>query len=501
MAASIHDLINNDQDDKLKEALLELKFMLKQHLGCQQMLEQTALAFSFVHSDYETLLHNGNAKVRQHAADCVAFFVTDDDRDMLIKAYSDDDILYNKEHYLLAMLNLDMHEYKDFLLEQFNSITAHISSSAEEMKHRICELRALVSVLRTVSERRLYVDGAKESEVVLLTNRNYKDLTMKELGKIPHKEFSAGVMAKTSHLAPIFKIRTFDELLFKPPFNGTVSEDCTVAAKALIESGITDYIYERVSEGELPVNFRLEVKSSDVSLKNKLMKVLPGLIETGSDYRLINSTGDYDVEIRLVQGGEGGFRPLLKFCMIKDQRFSYRKANLSTGMKPYLAALICRLTSEFMNDNAVVIDPFCGTGTLMIERNKCCPVRMMYGVDIYGKAIEAATVNINAAGMAGKTELINKDINSFSHKHKFNEVITDLPFNSTLKSEQDIACLIENFFKNFRKYLEEDNRLIIYTHNKSFLKKYAASYGYRVIKEFEISKKEEAYLFVLSYGG
>lgn len=499
MSTNLHDILHSETSDKLKESLLELKFMLKEAYGSRSLLDKAAQSYSFLREDYGKYLSHPTAKVRQHAADCIAFFATDADIDMLLKAYGDDDTLYNKEHYLLSLSSLDVSPYKDFLAGRLSEL---ISSDIppEEHKHRVPEIRALVSLLRKNCKERTYIDGVKESEIVLLTNRNFKDLTMNELKGLPHKDFSAGCMVKTSHVARLYSVRTFEELLFKPPVKGNISTDCQSAAQTLLESGIVDYIYDRLSEGELPVNFRLEVKTKDPQLKTAVMRSLPLSLETGSKFRLLNSTDDYDIEIRLVESSDGGFRPLIKFCMLKDKRFSYRKINLSVSMRPYIAALICKLTQKYMVDNSVVLDPFCGTGTLLVERDKIKPVRLMYGVDIYGKAVEAALVNITAAGVQNKTELINKDFLKFSHSHKFNEVITDMPFDTVRKSEEEISSLFERFFKNLRNFLMTENVLILYTHNRDYLCKYAAQFGYKTIEEFEISKKEGAYLFVLRYG-
>lgn len=56
------------------------------------------------------------------------------------------------------------------------------------------------------------------------------------------------------------------------------------------------------------------------------------------------------------------------------------------------------LAKPYLKEDAAVLDPFCGVGTMLIERNKVLPARSLYGIDIYGQAIEGARENTELAG-------------------------------------------------------------------------------------------------------
>lgn len=57
------------------------------------------------------------------------------------------------------------------------------------------------------------------------------------------------------------------------------------------------------------------------------------------------------------------------------------------------------MSEKYLEKYAQVLDPFCGVGTLLIERNKLVRTRTMYGIDIFGEAIEGGRQNAVLAGV------------------------------------------------------------------------------------------------------
>ena len=71
------------------------------------------------------------------------------------------------------------------------------------------------------------------------------------------------------------------------------------------------------------------------------------------------------------------------------------------------------LSKDYLKENAQIIDPFCGVGTMLIERNKKVPAREIYGTDIFGEAIVYARENTELAG--AKVNYIHSDFFDFKH--------------------------------------------------------------------------------------
>ena len=89
---------------------------------------------------------------------------------------------------------------------------------------------------------------------------------------------------------------------------------------------------------------------------------------------------------------------MLKLYTIADQRFAYRRESVAASISPVNAALTVRLASPWMKDNAQVLYRSAVWAMMPLERNHAVPAAHMYGVDIFGEAIEKARKNTERDG-------------------------------------------------------------------------------------------------------
>ncbi len=81
-----------------------------------------------------------------------------------------------------------------------------------------------------------------------------------------------------------------------------------------------------------------------------------------------------------------------------DPRLFYRQDDVAAASHPPLAACMARLAEKGgLEKNAVIWDPFCGSGLELIERALRGGVARVYGTDLASKAIEVARANFAAA--------------------------------------------------------------------------------------------------------
>lgn len=484
---------------EVKANLLSIKEALKDvNKGGR---EKEALIFAIKNdiSCFVELLKNEDPKIRKNSAIILGILGIQDAAAPLYEGYKNDEIKYNKGAYLEALRKLDFSAFKDELKARYEELKS-TKINEEDKKHILEEMKQLKAIFG--SGKIEFTGFDLVNECVLLTNRNFKQVTADSLGNIPHKEFTAGVICKTKNLKKVLPIRTYEEILFIPDNIKAVDMDYKQAASQLVEGGIREYIFERVGivnsdTKDYVVKFRIDLRGSEELAENGFSKKISGELEVLTNWALTNSTTDYDVEIRLVQNSSGKLNVLVRFSLLKDVRFSYRKEKIASTLKPYLAATLMKLASPYFIRNAAVLDPFCGVGTLLAEREIACSARLYYGIDIFGEAIEKAKINLRLAGVTRKTELINKDFFEFEHEYKFDEVITDMPFVTEKKTEKDIEKIYKNFFETIPAFLEKDATLVLYTRNEEFLKKYADLNGFNVLAVFEISKVEGSYLYIL----
>ncbi len=386
----------------------------------------------------------------------------------------------------------------------------------------------------------------RQQEVILTTIPAFREITASQIAGGPVVKLGVGVKTKTRDLQQILKIRTYKELLFVLHGTGELTGTPEDIAQGLWSSDLMELLQENHLEagpyyfrlgiiGPIPLDqrsrlakklsaaieerferklinlqenhleagpyyFRLGIIGPiPLDQRSRLAKKLSAAIEERFERKLINSASHYEVEIRLVQKKEGGFYSFLKLYTIPDHRFDYRKYTVAAGMQPFMAAGILHLAQRYLTEHAQVLDPFCGAGTLLIERNYLNAARDCYGVDIFGEAIERARVNTKIAKM--NINYINRDFSDFSHDYLFDEVITDMPVKGSM-SFDELEALYEMFFSQAAKFLKKNGVIILHSSEMGFVKKYIRLHReYHLEREYCLSEKNKMYLFILIYRG
>ena len=233
----------------------------------------------------------------------------------------------------------------------------------------------------------------------------------------------------------------------------------------------------------------------ELDKRSDFAKKLAAAIDRLSDGKLINSVGDYEVEIRLVANKEGKFFVGVRLATIRDNRFNYRKNSIAVSIHPSTAALIMEIARPYMLEHAQILDPFCGVGTMLIERNYAVDAREIYGIDIFGEAIAKARANTDITGM--KINYIHRDFFDFRHDYKFDEIITNMPVRGK-KTREEMAKLYEKFFKKAETLLSEKGIIIMYTNELGFVKKnLRINKRFNLLQETLMLSKGEYYLLII----
>ena len=445
-------------------------------------------------------------KIRKNAALILGQLGEQSSLEPLYQAYETEETLFVKSSYLTAMKELDFRKY----LEAFkNRLQELMETEAEESaKKHVQEERKILQemiLMMEGSKKHTFTGWNVPSRVILLTNRNFRELTKDQLPTERCKVFNAGVQAYCEDLKQLFEIRTFSELLF-------VLEDCpSIAvnngenmdkiaeqvAQKLCDSTLLSFLQKRHA-GEGPYYFRIECKNKmDLKQKSGFTKKLAAYLEEKSACALLNSTSHYEVELRLIENKTGGFNVLLKLYTIEDTRFAYRKEVLSSSIQPVNAALAIRLAAPYLKKGAQVLDPFCGVGTMLIERNRYEETGDLYGIDLYGVGIDAARENAKLAGI--RVNYINRDFFDFKHDYLFDEVISNMPRVMGQKTAKEIQELYKKFWKKIQEHIGHGAILVLYCYDKDIFQATILYERFRVLEEFEISKKEGSYVFVIRY--
>ncbi|MGN0343085.1 MAG: methyltransferase [Roseburia sp.] len=472
---------------------------LRQEIKGEQELEQ----WRDYHSDHPVLygfLSHDDPKVRKNAALLLGKTEGDSAVQALFEAYEQEETLFVRSAYLEAMLGLNVADYGDALRKQAQHL---MNSSPEEgeKKHIHEEMHRLLQLIRNIDgvKRHKFTGYDIPVEVLLTTTPNYQKVTQAQLPRGTAKTVNAGVLARTDDLRQILTIRTFRELLFVLQGNHHISGTPQQIAGEILSTNLLDLL-EQLHEGEFPYSFRLDVKGAISSDKRSmLIHRVAEQLEQQSGYRLYNAPDDYELEIRMMIGEDESIHPILKLYTIPMRRFSYRKQSVAASIHPATAALLMQLAKPYLKEGAQVLDPFCGVGTMLIERDMLVPAGDMYGTDIFGEAILKARENALAAGR--NVNYINRDFFDFTHKYLFDEIVTNMPVRGK-KSKEQQDRFYSDFFDRAGQFLKPGGVLVMYTNEMGFVKKQLRLHReYSMSHEYLIRKKDEFYLYVIKYKG
>ena len=483
----------------VRQNLSKLRMEIKQHQGKEELRQ----GIKGNEERLAELLRHEDSKTRKNAALLMGELGDDLYLDALYEAYEAEPQRFVKSSYLTAMKNMDCKRYKDQLNKRLDLLLTE-EMNPENQKHLTEEIRCLSDLLvglQGVIQHSFR--GMEETyDIILLTNRDHQDVTLQALEKYEPRAqariFGAGITARVTNLNWVNKIRTYQELLFVVNGLRTCPAGAEDAAQAVVQSGVFDFLY-KAHRGQPPYYFRIEVKSKrEPGARGVFAKRLAARIEQLSERRLINSVSSYEFEIRLIENRAGAFNVLVKLFTIRDERLSYRKEVTAASIKPVNAALTASLAMDYLKEDAAVLDPFCGVGTMLIERYKALKANTSYGIDYLAEAVQKARLNTEAAGQI--IHYVHRDFFDFQHEYLFDEIFTDMPFRSGQKPEEEIHELYRKFFPAAGKVLKEDGTMVLYTHNRDDVRKYSAAGGFRLKEEFVISKKEGTYVMILRKG-
>lgn len=503
----LEDIINAlEQGQEIRENLIRLKERIKEEDGRKELLELLADNSIFI-----GFLHREDPKIRKNAALILGSYAVPEGTQVqentalmqenalraLMEAYEGEETLFVRSDYLKAMQSFDCGAYRDRLQEHYQRLLK-LDAAENEKKHIRKERRELEKLLRMGETGTFhpFCGYDLESEVILTTDRGFSQITAEQIRAGRVAVSPGGVRVQTKNLKPLLKIRTFREILF-PIRTESFDLEAQDAAHKLLNGRMMELI-EGHLEGEAPYYFRIQVlgnASLDQDKKTDFIKKMSFALEEGSAYHLVNSKEHYEIELRLMQNKEGRFRGYLRFMNLPPDRFAYRKNVLPVSIHPAQAALLLRLAKPYLKEEAAVLDPFCGVGTMLLEREQILPARSLYGIDIYGEAIRGARENTELAG--AKISYIQRDFFDFTHRHRFDEILTNMPVRGK-KSKEEQDQLYQKFFDKAAAHLAKGGTIIMYTNENGFVKKQLRLHqNLELLKEYCIRPKDGWFLFII----
>ena len=159
------------------------------------------------------------------------------------------------------------------------------------------------------------------------------------------------------------------------------------------------------------------------------------------------------------------------------------------ALKPNVAYACLRLAGVGPTTGRV-LDPFCGSGTMLAEAGWLAPSAELWGMDRQERAVAGARNNLEAAGLGGRLHLQQGDArqlgDSYPSAH-FDAIVTNPPFGARLGRSIRFADFYADVLAAADRVLAEDGRLTLLAREHGALHRALRRTGmFRVNQELRI---------------
>ena len=495
LTSNFRELI--EDQDNIRANLIDIRKTMKDDKQRKALAYELAGDFSA----FTELLQHEDPKVRKNAVRILGDMECDDLCEAVWDAYRREETLFVKADYLKALTQIECRELLPQMKECLTSLIS-LEIKPEEEKHISEEISVLQKLI-------LKYDGGKghrftgydrSRDVILMVNRNHREATRSQIAEEDVKMMSSGIRVHTENLKDLLGIRTYSEILFCVPGMPLLEGTPEKIAKTVISARLTDFLDDDHS-GSGPYCFRTDVRGiKDPDEKTAFIKKISRAVEKESGRRLVNSPSGYEIEMRFVAGKSGKYVLLIKLFTVPDTRFIYRKEVLPTSIAPVNAALIMELAGDYLREGAQVLDPFCGTGTMLIERFRKVPCSSVYGLDILEEAILKARRNTGLAHL--NFNYINRNYFDFRHEYRFDEIVSNMPAAGRTRDQGAVRELYGRFLARSREILKDEAVLILCTTLPEILKQcLAGEEQYTIEQEHVLNERDGSTMMIVSYHG
>jgi Predicted N6-adenine-specific DNA methylase len=424
-------------------------------------------------------LQHSDPKVRKNVCGIIGEIGDSEYLEALYSAYESEEQLFVKSSYILAIGNcggvLDAEKLTKIFEELIIKEKAcdEKAMAIKDEKHINEEKRALTRAISKLSPPapHEFIGFKKPVPMILTTMNDHFQITLMDLKEKSIKStlVTEGIYIKEKDFEKIHSCRTFYELLFPLESCDNLELNYKTIAAAIVNADIVSFLNQcHAGDSNTPFWYRIEFKTTDYNReRSEFVKNLSRELDEISGGNLKNSPSSYEVEIRIVEKNNL-CSVFIKLYTIKDNRFDYREKALAASINPVTAAIVMKTIAKWLKPNAKVIDPFCGVGTMLIERAKLKDFQTLTGVDIFNTGITYATINSDLANV--NIELISEDILEFYSEDLFDEMISNMPFESKAGASGFNTKLYSEFVDKIPSLIRPGGMAFLYTVEKNLLK-------------------------------
>ncbi|MCP4050790.1 MAG: methyltransferase domain-containing protein [bacterium] len=160
---------------------------------------------------------------------------------------------------------------------------------------------------------------------------------------------------------------------------------------------------------------------------------------------------------------------------------------MKTSLKGSIAYAMIKLACITNTRQVNILDPFCGTGTILLEAAFSHPNAVIYGSDAFEKPYQVAIKNIENKKLRTRVHIQQCDaaeLTKHFERNFFCTIISNLPFGAQLSKKADLRILYARFLKESYEILEPGACMVIL-----ILKKHILFELLKTSKKFSIERE------------
>lgn len=448
--------------EQLREDLIQLNRLVK----TEDMREAFLDEFYENESFYLELLDEEDPKIRKNAVKLLACVGDSASLEPLWQHYLSEKTRFLRADYLEAFKSFDMTPHIKTLENMWEEMTKKDAGD----KHDQAESRKLRELIwmKHPPQKHRFRYPKEKSRLCFIVPRGTEEMAAQAMDAAIVQKMSGGFISEVAaeDFRQVIQSRVYQSLLFdfcpKLITGKDGVPDGKKAGAILMGEGLLDFLDRLHESNGRPYVFRVDVKGiREPAVKNRIAREVSQILEEMGEGRLVNDASHFEMEIRMLYSKRMDCRVFLKLYTLPDRRFTYRKQILPVSMQPSRAALMLAFAGKELKDDANVLDPFCGSGVLLIERARMAGYRSLYGLDIYRPALDACEANSRNAKI--RIQTIQRDFSDFRHEYPFDEIVTDMPRKSENHSAEDIGYIYRKFFDRISHWMGKTGVILLYS--------------------------------------
>lgn len=188
-----------------------------------------------------------------------------------------------------------------------------------------------------------------------------------------------------------------------------------------------------------------------------------GVLDRLPTWRLVEDDAHIEVWVSLIRAH------LIVGLRLSDRTMrqrEYRKAGLPAALKPTVARAMALLSRP--QDDDVVLDPMCGSGTVLIERARAARYRLLLGGDLDDAAVSATRENIGTRYKP--IEIRRWDARELPLEDgSVDAILTNLPFGKQIGTPAENRALYPALLAEWARVLRDSGRMVLLTGDRALL--------------------------------